>query len=233
MKYRYLVIDDEPLARKLVISHASRIEVLDLAGECTDAIEANNFLAANVVDLLFLDIQMPQMDGFQLINILKNPPPVIITTAFRNFAPEAYDFDVVDYLLKPISFERFMKSVNKFLDRKSSTAVRIVEHNEESFVYIRADRKIHKVALEEIIYIESLDDYIKVHLKNKVLISRENISTIEGKLHNRNFVRIHRSFIVAVKHITSISNDGIEINGIICPFGRAYKHSAMAALGIR
>lgn len=233
MKFRYLIIDDEPLARKLIISHASRIDSLEFAGECADAIEANNFLAANQVDLLFLDIQMPLMDGFQLINILKTPPPVIITTAFRNFAPEAFDLDVVDYLLKPISFERFMKSVNKFLDRKAGSAVRIIENNDESFVYVRADRKIHKVALDEIVYIESLDDYIKVHLKKKLLISRENISTMEEKLRGRNFVRIHRSFIVAVKHITSISNDGIEINGTVCPFGRAYKHSAMAALGIR
>lgn len=233
MKFRYLIIDDEPLARKLLISHASRIDSLEFAGECADAIEANNFLAATQVDLLFLDIQMPLMDGFQLINILKTPPPVIITTAFRNFAPEAFDLDVVDYLLKPISFERFIKSVNKFLDRRANSTVRIIENTDESFVYVRADRKIHKVALDEIVYIESLDDYIKVHLKKKLLVSRENISTMEEKLRGRNFVRIHRSFIVAVKHITSISNDGIEINGIVCPFGRAYKHSAMAALGIR
>lgn len=233
MKFRYLVIDDEPLARKLIISHASQMEVLDFAGECTNAVEANNFLNHNAVDLLFLDIQMPQMDGFQLIHILKNPPPVILTTAFRNFAPEAFDLDVVDYLLKPISFDRFLKSVNKFLDRKSQTTTKVIDNPEESFIYIKADRKIHKVALDELMYIESLDDYIKIHLKGRTLVSRENISTMAEKLRNRNFVRIHRSFIVSAKYITLISGDGIEINGKICPFGRAYKHGALAALGMK
>jgi DNA-binding LytR/AlgR family response regulator len=233
MKFRYLVVDDEPLARKLIISHASRIEVLELAGECTNAVEANNFLNHNSVDLLFLDIQMPHMDGFQLINILKNPPPVILTTAYRDFAPEAFDLDVVDYLLKPISFDRLLKSVNKFLDRKNPTIEKVIQNHDESFIYIKADRKIHKVALDELIYIESLDDYIKVHLKGKTLISRENISTMEEKLRSKNFVRIHRSFIVSAKYITAISPDGIEINGKICPFGRAYKHGALAALGMK
>jgi DNA-binding LytR/AlgR family response regulator len=233
MKFRYLVVDDEPLARKLIISHASRIEVLELAGECTNAVEANNFLNHNSVDLLFLDIQMPHMDGFQLINILKNPPPVILTTAYRDFAPEAFDLDVVDYLLKPISFDRLLKSVNKFLDRKNPTIEKVIQNHDESFIYIKADRKIHKVALDELIYIESLDDYIKVHLKGRTLVSRENISTMEEKLRSKNFVRIHRSFIVSAKYITAISPDGIEINGKICPFGRAYKHGALAALGMK
>jgi DNA-binding LytR/AlgR family response regulator len=232
MKFRYLVVDDEPLARKLIISHASRIEVLELAGECTNAVEANNFLNHNSVDLLFLDIQMPHMDGFQLINILKNPPPVILTTAYRDFAPEAFDLDVVDYLLKPISFDRLLKSVNKFLDRKNPTIEKVIQNHDESFIYIKADRKFHKVALDELIYIESLDDYIKVHLKGRTLVSRENISTMEEKLRSKNFVRIHRSFIVSAKYITAISPDGIEINGKICPFGRAYKHGALAALGM-
>lgn len=232
MKYRYLVVDDEPLARKLILSHASCIEGLENAGECNDAIEANNILNHKSVDLIFLDIQMPHIDGLQFLSTLTSRPDVIVTTAFRDFAPEAFDLDVIDYLLKPISIERFIKAVNKFLDRKERTLIKGGDPLSEAFVYIKADRKINKVALSDIVYIESLDDYIKVHLRNKVLISRENISTMEEKLRDHNFVRIHRSFIVSVRYISAISNDGVELNGSIYPFGRAFRHSALSLLGV-
>lgn len=232
MKTRYLVVDDEPLARKLIISHASRIDILDMAGECSNAMEANQFLRSHPADLLFLDIQMPEMTGFQFLSTLKNPPAVILTTAHREFALEAFEMDVVDYLLKPISFERFFKSVNKFLDRNPKAIQRSAETETVQFIYIKADRKMHKIPLDEIIYIESLDEYIRVHMKGKVLVSRENISSMEEKLGSRNFVRIHRSFILSIRHITSISADGIDLGGKIFPFGRTYKQNALSTLGV-
>jgi len=235
MKFKYLIVDDEPLARKLIVSHVSKIESLELVGECANAIEAANLLRNKSVDLIFLDIQMPEMTGFQFASTLKNPPAIILTTAFRDYAPEAFDLNVVDYLLKPISFERLLKSVNKFFDREAGKekSVTSVTHDEQRFVHIKADRKIHKVAEAEILYIESLDDYVKVHLKDRVLITRENISTLEEKLPYPPFVRIHRSFIININWVKTISNDGIELNGKEFPFGRAFKKSALNQLSVR
>src|SRR5262245_36319548 len=123
MKFRCLIVEDEPLARKLIASHVSKVENLEITGECCDAFAAGNFLRKHTVDLIFLDIQMPEVSGFQFLRSLKNPPRVIVTTAFREFAPEAFDLEVVDYLLKPISFERFTKAINKFFEAKSSSIV--------------------------------------------------------------------------------------------------------------
>lgn len=235
MKFKYLIVDDEPLARKLIASHASKIEGLELVGECGNAIEAANLLRTRSVDLIFLDIQMPEMTGLQFVSTLKNPPAIILTTAFRDYAPEAFDLNVVDYLLKPISFERLLKSVNKFFDRelvKESSSVSI-SHEEDRSIHIKADRKIHKVRESEILYIESLDDYVKIHLKDVILITRENISTLEEKLPHPPFVRIHRSFIVNSKWVKIISSDGIEINSKALPFGRAFKKSALNQLSVK
>ncbi len=235
MKFKYLIVDDEPLARKLIVSHASKIEGLELAGECGNAIEAANLLRAKSVDLIFLDVQMPAMTGFQFANTLKNPPAIILTTAFRNYAPEAFDLNAVDYLLKPISFERLLKSVNKFFDMaiKKGNAVTSVIQEDQRFVHIKVDRKIHKVSEADIIYIESLDDYVKVHLRELTLITRENISTLEEKLPYPPFVRIHRSFIINSSWVKTLSSDGIEVNGKELPFGRVYKQVAMMQLGMK
>lgn len=235
MKFKYLIVDDEPLARKLIASHASKIEGLELVGECGNAIEAANLLRNKSVDLIFLDIQMPEMTGFQFASTLKNPPAIILTTAFRDYAPEAFDLNVVDYLLKPISFERFLKSVNKFFDQVNGKGISVasVIHEEQRFVHIKADRKIHKVSESEILYIESLDDYVKVHLKDTILITRENISALEDKLPYPPFVRIHRSFIININWVKTISNDGVELNGKELPFGRAFRKSALNQLSVK
>jgi DNA-binding LytR/AlgR family response regulator len=234
MKSKYLIVDDEPLARKLIASHASKIEGLELVGECGNAIEAANLLRNKSIDLIFLDIQMPEMTGFQFASTIKNPPAIILTTAFRDYAPEAFDLSVVDYLLKPISFERLLRSVNKFFDgMENRNSVVSVTHDEQRFVHIKADRKIHKVSESEIRYIESLDDYVKVHLKDMILITRENISSLEEKLPNPPFVRIHRSFIINSNWVKTISNEGIELNGKELPFGRAFKKSALNQLSVK
>ena len=235
MKFKYLIVDDEPLARKLIASHASKIEGLELVAECGNAIEAINLLRTKSVDLIFLDIQMPEVSGIQFVNTLKNPPSIIFTTAFRDFALEAFELEAIDYLLKPISFERFVKSVNKFFDKKITTSTVRLEKGDttENFLCVKADRKVHKVLLDDILYIESLDEYVKVYTRNNILVTRENISTLEQKLPRNSFVRIHRSFIVSAKGVTSLSADGVELGKKLLPFGRAYKQSAMAALGIR
>jgi len=234
MKVKCLIVDDEPLARKLIVSHASKIEGLEVVGECADAIEASNFLRAHSVDLIFLDVQMPEIDGLRFVGTLKNSPAIIFTTAFRDFAPEAFELDVIDYLLKPISFERLLKAVNKFFDRKMTSVTRVVDVDSiDASMYVKADRKMHKIAFEDIVYVESMDEYVKVHMKGRVLVTRENISALDEKLSGHAFVRIHRSFIVSAKNVSSVSSDGVEVGGKLLPFGRAYKLSALAALGVR
>jgi DNA-binding LytR/AlgR family response regulator len=235
MSHKYLVADDEPLARKLILSHVSKVEGLECAGECNNALDAGHILRTRKIDLVFLDIEMPELNGMELIKTLKNPPLIIFTTAYRDFAPEAFEIDAIDYLVKPISFERLIQAINKFFDRVP-TRQSIQSFNnlgESKSVFIKSERKMHKIFLEDIQYIESLDDFVKVYLKGRVLISRENISTLESKLPKEMFIRIHRSFIVSMLHLNSVSADGVDINGKILPFGRAFKMGAMSALGIR
>jgi two-component system LytT family response regulator len=233
MKFTCLIVDDEPLARRLMASHVAKVDGLALLQECASAIEAGNFLRARKVDLIFLDIQMPEVTGLEFMRTVKPTTAVIFTTAHREFATDAFDLDVVDYLLKPISFERFSRAVNKFFERQASGAGTNAVATEEKFIYLKADRKTHKVPLNDIIFIESLDEYVKVHLADSVLVTRENITSFENSLSGRNFVRIHRSFIVNINLITTITADGIEIGKKQLPFGRAYRKSAMAALAIK
>jgi DNA-binding LytR/AlgR family response regulator len=235
MKSKCLIVDDEPLARKLLLGYIAKIESLELVRECSSAIEAGNFIRTTKIDLLFLDIQMPELNGMQFISTLKNPPSVIITTAYRDFAPEAFDINAVDYLLKPISFERFAKSVNRFFDKQ--TELTAIDNTSlvspSAFIYLKADRKSHRVMLSDIRYIESLDDYVKVHLTGSTLITRENISSLEAALPGVSFVRIHRSYIINTNFITSISADTIEIDQKCLPMGRAFKKSALALLNLK
>ena len=232
MKFKFIVVDDEPLARKLIASHASRVESLELVGECATAVEAINLLRTKSVDLIFLDIQMPELSGLDFIRTLKNPPVIILITAHREFALEAFDLDVCDYLLKPVSFDRFLKSINKYFDRAS---VPIDESNNRvvvstEFIYLKSEKKDHKVKLEEILYIESLDDYVKVILKSKTLITRENISTLEKRLPDDRFIRIHRSFMVSLNEIQTVSIEAVQVNGKELPFGRTFKKAAHAMI---
>jgi DNA-binding LytR/AlgR family response regulator len=230
MKYKYLIVDDEPYARKLIKAHTSKIEGLEFVGECSSAMDANNFLHRHSIDLLFLDIQMPQMTGLQFMEALRNPPAVIITTAYRDFAPEAFTLDAIDYLLKPISFERLVKSLNKFFNSRQTLTTKT--NQADNFIFLKADRKLNKVFVNDILFIESLDDYVKVHLVDKILIVKENISSLEDKLKEYSFIRIHRSFLISSKYVKSVSSDGVEVGNKLLPFGRSFKNGAIALLGL-
>ncbi len=225
-----LAVDDEPPALEVLKKYIVSVHNLELAGTCVDAIEALNFLRQQTIDLLFLDIQMPNLLGTDLIRTLKNPPKVIFTTAYRKFAVEGFELDAVDYLLKPISFERFLKAVNKVMQTsfKESDSIDVsVDHQNgslSSFITLRADRKNLKIALDDILYIESLKDYIKVVTATKNIITKQSISSLEEVLPKNNFVRIHRSFIVAINKIESFTNDTIEISKHELPISRMYRH---------
>lgn len=224
-----LVVDDEPPAQEVLINYIQSVNYLELSGGCSDAIEALTFLQKYPIDLLFLDIQMPQLLGTDLIRTLKVCPKVIFTTAFRRFAVEGFELDAVDYLLKPISFERFLKAVNKVMNfnvQVSETAAiegTLKNDIHDPFIYLRADRKNMKINLNDIIFIESLKDYIKVVTKDKTIVTKQSISSLEETLPATAFVRTHRSFIVSVSKIESFTQDLIQIGKYELPISRSYR----------
>jgi two-component system LytT family response regulator len=231
MKFKYVIVDDEPLARKLIQSHASKVEVLEEAAVCSNAVEAANILRKLNADLLFLDIQMPELTGLDFIKSLKNPPAIIFTTAYREFASDAFDLDAIDYLIKPISFDRFLKAVNKFIaskeNQQSSQPISI-----STSIHIKADRKIFPLQITDITHIESLDNYVKIYLKDRWLVTHENISSLEKRLPPTEFVRIHRSYLVNASHVKSVSSESVFLANTELPFGRAYKQLALIQLRI-
>ena len=215
-KIKCLVIDDELPARDILQKHIAGIEALELAGTCTNAVEALSFLQSNTVDLLFLDIQMPHILGTNFIRTLKNPPKVIFTTAYRKYAIEGFELDAVDYLLKPISFDRFLKSVNKILQVNFQTNITspVTESHAETaqpFLYLRVDRKMVKVLFNDILYIEGLRDYIRIFTTSKIIITKHLLATLQEMLPSDAFLRIHRSYIVSISKIDSYNTDTIEI----------------------
>lgn len=234
---RCLIVDDEPPAREIIRRYVQEIPTLQLMGECANAIQVLTVLQQHPIDLLFLDIRMPQLNGTDFIKTLKNPPKVIFTTAFSEYALEGYELDVVDYLMKPIRFDRFLKAVNKAYPLSGSAkplapaapmANTVVEEKKnDSFVYFRADRKMVKVMLDDILYIESMKDYIKVYTVQGVIITKQSISSVEAMLPEKLFVRTHRSFIVSINKIKSFTNELVEIDKTDIPIGKLFRNGVM------
>ncbi|MES2848081.1 MAG: LytTR family DNA-binding domain-containing protein [Bacteroidota bacterium] len=219
-----LIVDDEPLAIKVLETHISNIPSLYIEGTCENAFAAMDFLKTRPVDLMFLDIRMPKLMGHEFLRTFQNRPKVIFTTAYKEYALDAFELDVVDFLLKPITLERLLKSLNKinndqFTGRKEEPSF----VKDEGFVYLRADRKMVKVTYTEILYIESMRDYIKVvRVDNKPLLIKQPISSMEAILPGKLFLRIHRSYIVPVQKISAFTQHEVEINGLQIPVGRLY-----------
>ncbi|MDP9047384.1 MAG: LytTR family DNA-binding domain-containing protein [Bacteroidota bacterium] len=228
MKKTCLIVDDEPPALKVLESYIKQIQTLELAGKCSNAFEAMRGLSERQVDILFLDIKMPQLSGVEFLRSLRNPPKVIFTTAYKEYAVEAFDLEAADYLLKPVSLERFIKAINKVCSREDGIPEYIQEEagsKTAPFLYFRADRKMVKVMLDTILYVESLKDYIKIIRENdKPLVVKQTITSMEDMLPANKFVRIHRSFIVAINKVTAFTQLDIEIGGIEIPIGRAYSN---------
>jgi len=228
-----LAVDDEPPALDVVTRYISAIPQLHLAGACANAVQALAMLQQQPIDLLFLDIQMPQILGTQFLRTLKNPPKVIFTTAYRKFAVEGFELDAVDYLLKPITFQRFLKAVNKVMDlpaQDTPPPPSPAKNNSPEFIHIRADRKMQKIAIDDIIYIESLRDYCKIVTSSKKIITRQPISSIENNLPADSFIRIHRSYLVSIRKIESYTTEFVEIAQQELPIGRMYRLSLLSAL---
>jgi DNA-binding LytR/AlgR family response regulator len=230
-----LIVDDEPLARELLEGYIGRIPELKLLKTCVNAIEAFNVLQEKPVDLLFLDIQMPQVTGIELLKSLKNKPRVILTTAYREYAFEAYDLDVVDYMLKPVSFDRFLRAIAKVKQLKQPLDVSFEETDniqsfDDAYIYLRENREMLKVFLKDIIYIESLRDYVRVKTTKQEVITYQKISYLEQKLPPSKFIRVHRSFMVAIDKVISYTPMSIKVSTIEIPVGRNYKNLALKAL---
>lgn len=234
-KIKCLVIDDELPARDVLEKHIAGVEALELAGSCTNAVEALSFLQSNTVDLLFLDIQMPHILGTNFIRTLKNPPKVIFTTAYRKYAIEGFELDAVDYLLKPIGFDRFLKAVNKVLELnlQGNTKNSPAENQAapaQPFLYLRVDRKMIKVLFNDILYIEGLRDYIRIFTISKTIITKHLLASLEEMLPSDAFLRIHRSYIISISKIDSFNSDTIEIGKKELPIGRLFKHDVSKLL---
>lgn len=227
-KISCLIVDDEPLAADIIEEYLSRMDGYELVAKCNSAIQAFSILSQNKIDLLFLDIQMPKLTGIEFLKSLHNRPKVIFTTAYSEYALEGYDLDVVDYLLKPIPFERFLRAIDKASRLISSSTVLASQAGNshaasEPYIYVREDKITQKIFLSEILYIESQGNYVKIVCSNREITSYSSISLIEEKLPENLFLRVHRSFIVSTDKITAFSGTTIMIGKIQIPIGRSYK----------
>jgi DNA-binding LytR/AlgR family response regulator len=225
-----IIVDDEPLAIEILESYVSKIDQLEIAGTFRNAVSAFAFLQQNTIDLIFLDIQMPKLSGIDFLRTLKNPPKVILTTAFRDYALDGFELEVVDYLLKPIPFERFLKAVAKVLHQPAAATTTKPDAAADSFVYFKVDKKMIKTRMADILYIESIKDYVKVKTADKEIITQQKISYLEESLPHDLFLRIHRSFIVNVERIDAYSATDVEIGKHFVPIGRNYKNDVMKIL---
>ncbi|HYI76530.1 MAG TPA: LytTR family DNA-binding domain-containing protein [Chryseolinea sp.] len=227
MKLTCLIVEDEPIAQDILKSYIDKTEFFEISAQVSNAIDAFTFLQNNPVNLLFLDIKMPQMSGIELLRALSNKPKVIITSAYRDYAIEAFDLDVVDYLLKPFSFERFLRAVGKaFNDTLTNVATVPAQKNlkEKSFFFVKGNKQLQKIYVEDIAYIESQRDYLKFKLVNEQeIITRQTIGYYEQFLPAQLFIRIHRSFIVAIDKIKTAEVNRLMIGQQYLPIGRNYK----------
>lgn len=228
-KLKCLIVDDEPLAIDVIKSHLSAYDSLELVGTSSNAIQAAEMLRKNAVDLIFLDIQMPEVTGIDFLRSLENPPMVIFTTAYAEYAVEGFELDAIDYLLKPISKERFDKAINKVLEYTSLKNGNDVDNTEldEEFIFVKANQKLIKISYDEILYIEAFADYVKIFIPEKRIVTLQTMKKMEQKLPENKFCRIHRSFIAGLKHIESYNTSEVEINGVKLPIGKNYKDAFM------
>ncbi|MCK0178457.1 LytTR family DNA-binding domain-containing protein [Flavobacteriaceae bacterium S0862] len=226
-----LIVDDEAIARDIIATHLSKIANITVVACCSNAMEAFNTTSNHNIDLVFLDINMPEVSGISFAKSINKDIKIIFTTAYRDYAVEGFELQAVDYLLKPISFERLLKAVNTYFEvysESKSNSVQKIENN--NFMFVRSDRRMIKIDFDDIFYIESYSDYIKIHLADETIVTRETISAIEAKLPKNTFIRIHRSFIVALQEISSFTNEQIVIKNKSLTISRSYKNEVLELL---
>lgn len=223
-----IIVEDETLAQNVLQSHLQKIDKLELVAICNNALEAREVLNNQDVDLMFLDIQLPGMTGLNFLRSLQSLPLVVLTTAYSEYAVESYEFNIIDYLLKPVSFERFCKAINKIVDGRLFTQAAkeknslLVDH-----IFVKSNSKFFKVNFSEIVYIEGMKDYLKIHTREYKLVTLQTMSEMEKILPVKQFIRVHKSYIIAVAYIKSIYGNSIEIENQTIPIGINYKEKVM------
>lgn len=227
MNIKYMIVDDESIAHDIIKKYCSLLPYMQLMQDCYDAIEAIEYLNKNTVDLIFLDLNMPKLKGFEFLKTLPNPPKIIVATAYKEYALEGYELNIVDYLLKPFSFERFLKAINKafIVDASKTTSITQNEANDEKpeRIFLRSNNKSIQVVLDDILFAEASGNYIKIVLKEEIITIRGSLSSIMELLPNEGFVQVHRSFMVAQKHIRRIEGNQIFLDHYTVPIGKLFR----------
>ena len=229
MKIKAIIIDDEPLAIEILKKYSDTIDYLEILGTFTNPLEAIRFISKETIDLIFLDIEMPIINGVDLVESLKTKPNIIFTTAFPQYAVDGFNLDAVDYLLKPISYKRFLKAINKTFNginpkEEINDNPIFVNNNENKFIFVKSDYENIKVTIQDIKYIEGLKDYLKIHLSTgKSILTLSNFSSIIEKIDNQDFIRVHNSYVVNLNYIKSIQKNRILIDTIRIPISETYK----------
>ena len=231
MKLRCAIVDDEPLAITVLEGFLAKLSNIEVVATFNDALSVIDFLSENQVDFLFLDIEMPNLTGIDFLKTFSNPPLVVITSANKNYATDAFDLSVVDYIVKPLTLERILKATNKVSEKISAKPNYVDLKGNNSFIFLKENKRMVKVNLDEILFVESVKDYVKVVCRGKTVITKQNISGIELVLNPLDFIRVHKSFIVSVKNVDAFSSSEIEIGLFKVPIGRSYKDNALNRLG--
>jgi DNA-binding LytR/AlgR family response regulator len=235
MKTKCLIIDSEPLARELIKSYIGKLENFEIINECSNAIKALESLREKQIDLIIIDIQMPEISGIDFLRSLKKPPKIIITTAYREFALEAFELEALDYLLKPVSFERFLKAINKYY-RINRDEIKILNgpcpnpEGNDTFIYVKENKRVIKIYMKEIRYIEGLSEYVQIYTDKKKVVTKTSLVMLDEKLPSEQFLRIHKSYIISIPKIESFTANTVEIAGKELPIGRSFKTAVLSAL---
>lgn len=229
MELKAIIIDDEPLAIEVIDVYLSRIPGVEVVATFNDGLIAFEYLQENPVDIVFLDVEMPKLNGIELIKSLYNPPVVIIISANKDYAVEGFELDVVDYILKPVTFERLLRAfskANEFLSKRTD----YTNHKESEYLIFKESKKTVRIKQDEVLYFESIKDYVKVVTNNRTVITQKSISSLEGMLDKEKFIRVHRSFIVALNRVDSYTTTSLEIGDNKIPIGRLYKEDVIKTL---
>lgn len=224
MAFKCIIVDDEPPATRILKNYVEKVSFLEEAGIFNDSLKALEFLNSNKVDVIFLDIQMPQLTGLQLSKIISKEVKVIFTTAYPDFALEGFELNAVDYLLKPIAFERFYQAVSKL---NAEVKTEIVPNNQKEFIFVKTDgkNKFQKVLLNDILYVESLQNYVCIHTSKEQIITHSSLKNVVESLPGNDFIQIHKSYVVALKHIESTDSFSVFMNGKELPIGATFKEA--------
>lgn len=225
MKRNVLIVDDEPLAMNVIIRYLKNFQNFEVTGLCQNATDAFAFLSHQKVDVMFLDINMPAMSGLDLLRNLKNPPLVVMTTAFRKYAIDSFELEAIDYLVKPFGLERFINTIGRIEKRLTNTPAHSLAAAKPDHVFFKIDKRMVKVRLNEIIYIESLKDYVRIKTETESLINHNNLISIMEYLPKDEFMRIHRSYIIAISKVRAVEGNSVEVGGKLIPIGRNFQKS--------